>query len=93
MVLTYADQAALLSAGFGEQSMWAFYRITGSVFSVARHYGGMSIGGKRYAYFPESDSLVRQDIVDWLTKRDRQTARAAREAEKARWDALQGSLL
>lgn len=35
--------------------------VSTSMFSVARHYGGMKFGGKTYVYKPERDILIRED--------------------------------
>lgn len=37
-------------------------------FSVARHYGGMAYNGSHFVYFPDCDSLVRDDVVKLVTK-------------------------
>ena len=37
-------------------------------FSIARHYGGIEFNGERYTYFPETDELVRNDVVKWMNK-------------------------
>lgn len=39
-----------------------------SQFSVARHYGGITLQGSNYTYFPESDELIRDDVLKWLVK-------------------------
>jgi len=36
--------------------------------SIARHYGGMSYNGSHFVYFPDCDSLVRDDVVKLVTK-------------------------
>jgi len=47
------------------------YAITGistSMFSVARHYGGMTFQGCGYTYMPEHDECVRDDVLQLATK-------------------------
>lgn len=31
--------------------------------SIARHYGGCTVQGRHYVYFPESDELWRDDVL------------------------------
>jgi len=47
------------------------YMITGvshTQFSIARHYGGISWNTHYYRYIPETDELVRDDVLRWVTK-------------------------
>jgi hypothetical protein len=37
--------------------------VTQSMFSVARHYGGMTLDGHGYTYLPADDSLWRDDVL------------------------------
>jgi len=39
--------------------------------SIARHYGGIKFNGARYTYFPDTDELVRDDVLRWLVKMKR----------------------
>lgn len=47
------------------------YLITGvsyGYFSVARHYGGATMNGSSYTYIPDSDELVRDDVLKAVKK-------------------------
>jgi hypothetical protein len=33
--------------------------------SVARYYGGCNFNGQTYTYFPDTDELVRDDVLSW----------------------------
>lgn len=37
--------------------------------SIARHYGGTKVNGVHYVYIPESDELVREDVLAMVMKR------------------------
>lgn len=37
--------------------------------SIARHYGGTRVNGVHYVYIPESDELVREDVLAMVMKR------------------------
>lgn len=47
----------------------AAFRIDGTIFSTARHYGGFTYNGDTYTvfYFPEAMIGVREDFLKWLT--------------------------
>jgi hypothetical protein len=54
------------------------YSITGvsrSMFSVARHYGGMTHNGCQYLYVPPHDELVRADVFKVVGKLRREKAK------------------
>lgn len=61
------------------------YSITGisqSMFSIARHYGGMDFQGCRYVYVPEHDECVRADVMRLVQKRRKADRRAANTAQQ-----------
>ena len=68
------------------------YNISGSQMSPVRHFGGCRYAGASYHYDASRDALVRMDI--WLAriKEDSAAGKAAREAEKANWLAMQAAL-
>lgn len=38
-------------------------------FSIARYYGGCQYNGDSYTYLPETDELIRDDVLQWKLKR------------------------
>ena len=52
--------------------------------SIARHSGGCTVNGKHYTYNPVADELVRSDILKRAAKWQRETKRAAAQANKAK---------
>lgn len=65
-----ADELAALQASTLDRSTpFAIQGVSLGFFSVARHYGGATYNGASYTYFPESDELVRDDVVRWVRKR------------------------
>lgn len=40
-------------------------------FSIARHYGACVFKGERYTYFPDTDELVRNDVLRWQRRQNR----------------------
>jgi hypothetical protein len=39
-----------------------------SYFSIARHYGGCKVQGRTYTYLPDSDELIRDDVLKFVKK-------------------------
>ena len=37
-------------------------------FSIARYSGGCTLNGDRYVYLPQTDELIRADVLKWKKK-------------------------
>jgi hypothetical protein len=55
-----------LKAEFGTNESIAFANVSMTQLSIARHYGGTKIDGKYFEYNPADDSLIRQDVAQWI---------------------------
>lgn len=53
--------------------------VTGSMFSTARHYGGMKFKGFEYDLNAIEDALYRRDVVQWLAAHRREATKAAKQ--------------
>jgi len=53
---------------FGKDSRVAIAGVSHTIFSVSRHYGGATIDGKSFVYFPDEDLLVRDDVIKFVKK-------------------------
>lgn len=42
--------------------------VTQTQFSVARHYGAIRFNGHLYTYFPATDELIRDDVLNFVAK-------------------------
>jgi len=42
--------------------------VSRGMFSVARYAGGCKFNGEHYTYFPDTDELVRDDVLKWQKK-------------------------
>ena len=62
---------AELKSKFGSDTNVAYANISQTQLSVARHYGSANIQGKHYLYNPADDSLIREDVVKWVAKRNK----------------------
>lgn len=66
-----------------------FMDVSHTQLSIARHYGGGTVRGRHYVYFPQSDELWREDILA-LVHGWRKEAAKQKPAEPA---PIQGKLL
>ena len=62
-----------LKSEFGADATVAYAHVTTTQFSIARHYGGVNISGWYFIYNPEDDSLIREDVEKWLSKKTGKT--------------------
>lgn len=68
-ILTPEDIDPLVVAGklkSDDQLGWRDISMT--QLSIARHYGGTTVNGVHYTYIPESDELVRDDVLKMVMK-------------------------
>ena len=61
------NQAALIKQ-FGPNDVCAYPNVRMGQLSIAIRYGGCKVHGKYFVYNPSDDSLIREDVVKWLTK-------------------------
>ena len=43
-------------------------------FSIARYSGGCTLNGDRYVYLPQTDELIRADVLKWEKKAQKSAA-------------------
>lgn len=43
--------------------------VSQGIFSIARFAGGAKINGASYTYLPNTDELIRDDAMKWVTRR------------------------
>lgn len=69
-----------------------FRRVSKGQFSIARHYGRIKFQGHGYTYLPESDTLVRDDVLEARRRKapdpDEDPTGLSAKAERAKWTAL-----
>lgn len=58
--------------------------VSTSMFSIARFYGAVVFNGEGYTYNPDTDELVRDDVLKAVMKR--RNAKRKRKARPARKD-------
>lgn len=56
-----------------------------SQFSIARHYGGCTINGKKFVIDPDTNYLVREDIYKRELK-DKKKIDQVMKAERQQWE-------
>lgn len=57
-----------LKAKFGADANVAYANVSMTQLSIARHYGGCKVEGKHFVYNPADDSLIREDVFNWIAK-------------------------
>lgn len=60
---------------FGKGTRVAFSFVSQTHLSIARYYGGCKIDGKTYTYFPEDDLLVRDDVLKFVKKLEKESVK------------------
>lgn len=57
--------------GLHRGTPYAVQNVSYSQLSIARHTGCIRFNGDLYTYFPDTDELIRNDVLAWMRKRDR----------------------
>jgi hypothetical protein len=50
------------------KSPFGITNVTQTQFSIARYYGGINFNGSMYIYYPDTDELIREDVMKWKAK-------------------------
>lgn len=67
-VIAEDEREALTRSNLPIDTPFLIGYVSSGFFSVARYSGGIIYNGKQYTYFPETDELVRDDVLKWLKK-------------------------
>ena len=85
------DEKERLSFEFaGRQDNIGYMDVSHTQLSIARHSGHALVNGWHYTYFPASDELWRDDIVQMVHRWRKEEAKAAKKALPPQ---VQGELL
>lgn len=66
LLAAYQDE---LKGAFGEYESIAYNNVSMTQLSIARFYGCANVNGRMFIYNPADDSLIRDDVVEWMSKR------------------------
>jgi hypothetical protein len=66
MTVDHLTAIDLQLAGLHQRAPYAIHGVMNTQLSIARHYGGITYQGEGYTYIPESDELVRNDVIKHL---------------------------
>ena len=69
--------------GLHKRTPYGIVDVSRSQFSIARHYGGIKYNGDEYVYFPETDELIRDDVLRWQKKQNRKQPVLESEKQEA----------
>ena len=61
---------------------YAIRNVSTSIFSIARHYGGLRAYSTYYIYHPPTDELIRDDVFKLVMKWRKAAEKERKEAEK-----------
>jgi hypothetical protein len=61
---------------------YAIRNVSASIFSIARHYGGVRAYSTYYVYLSESDELIRDDVFKLVMKWRKSAEKERKELEK-----------
>lgn len=71
--------AAIAAAALHRRTPFAIWPCQGTHFSIARHTGMIKFQNDVFVYFPNTDELVRDDVLKAI--RDSQKQKTAKEVE------------
>ena len=61
--------------GLHRRTPYGITNVKDTQFSVARHFGGCKLNGESYTYLPDTDELIRDDVLRWKMKREKKGKR------------------
>ena len=50
------------------KSPFGITNVSHTQFSIARYYGAINFNGFKYIYYPDTDELIREDVMRWKAK-------------------------
>lgn len=57
--------------GLHRRTPYGITNVRETQFSIARFYGAITFNGEHYTYFPDSDELIRDDVLAWKTEKEK----------------------
>jgi DNA integrity scanning protein DisA with diadenylate cyclase activity len=66
-----------------DQKAMAYQGVSHTQLSIARHCGGITVNDQHYTYFPATDELIRDDVLQAVTTLRKQKAALERVAADA----------
>lgn len=85
--LTEQEIDALQKSKLHRETPFLIRSVSTGFFSVSRHYGGAKLNGNQYTYMQETDELVRDDVLRWVSKARCAAEKQKREIERVEADA------
>lgn len=64
---------------FGLHDQIGYANVSQTQLSIARYSGGCKVNDRHFIYNPADDSLMREDIVQWLVKLMKEEAKNAKQ--------------
>lgn len=83
---SYLTEVEVMAAqALHTRAPYAVCNVSSSIFSIARHYGGMTLQGCHYTYIDGHDECVRDDVLK-LVKKMRKKAKPEPRVDQAALD-------
>lgn len=57
------------NCGLHKRTVYGICGVSGSQFSIARFYGSIKFNGEMFTYLPDTDELIRDDVLKWKNKK------------------------
>lgn len=77
--VTQAEIDAINASNLKRTTPFLIRSVSQTQFSIARYFGGANFNGARYTYLDDSDELIRDDVLKFVTK-----LRKPKKTKKAR---------
>jgi len=59
------------ACGLHKRTPYGMTNVSMTQLSIARYYGGCRFQGDDYIYLPDTDELIRHDVLKWQRKKKR----------------------
>jgi len=66
------DRQTELIEKYGAHAQILYTQVSQTQLSIARYFGCAKIQGESFTYFPDDDMLVRDDVIEFLSKKPKQ---------------------
>lgn len=82
--LSEVELAALQTTSLTRDTPFIIQGVSNTQLSIARHYGGCRFQNREYRYIPHTDELIRDDVVKWLVKFQKDKRKQEKVIEKGK---------
>ena len=77
--------------GLHRRTPYGMTNISMTQLSIAKYYGGCTFQNERYTYVPDTDELIRNDVLRWKKTQERKAKKSERNEIVAKHLATTGA--